>query len=302
MHKIMPFLAGPVIALLSLLGGCVVAPYEPQAPQPAPAPYPAVVYPNQPPPNYVYEEIRRCRADNQRAHADVIERYERARQAGRIDPAEAQQFNAMDARLRTLRIQLGRDGLTLQECQYISGEIARTRDEVARMARYDPLLARCIADNRQVHQDTVRIYESARQSGRIHPNEAQRFAGIQGWLQNFQRDLARDGLTLQDCQRMSGAIAQERDEVVRMSRYESPVPRCMADNRRARDAVYSVYNDALRAGRIDVNEAQQFAAIDQRLRRFETEIRRDGVSLEECQRLGNAIARERAMVDNMVRR
>jgi hypothetical protein len=101
---------------------------------------------------------------------------------------------------------------------------------------------------------------------------------------------------------MSGAIAQERDEVVRMSRYESPVPRCMADNRRARDAVYSVYNDALRAGRIDVNEAQQFAAIDQRLRRFETEIRRDGVSLEECQRLGNAIARERAMVDNMVRR
>jgi hypothetical protein len=279
--------------LVTLLAGCEVVPIEPQQ---APPP---VVYPTQPPPNYAYEEIRRCRADNQRAHADVVATYERARSANRINPAEAQQFNAMDARLRNLRFQLGRDGLTLQECQYIGGEIAQMRAEVLRMARYDPVLARCLADNRQAHQEVLGLYQSARQSGRINPREAQRFNAIEGRLQNLRNDLARDGMTLQDCQRMAGAIALERDEVTRMSRYVSPLTQCVADNRRAHDDVYVVYNEALRIGRIDAREAKQFAIIDQRLRNFQAAIRRDGMTLDECQRVGYAIAQERAVVDRM---
>ncbi len=305
MHKTGPVKFGIPTLLVSLLGlllsGCEVVPYQAAPPRPAPPP---VVYPAQPPaPNYAYEEIRRCRADNQRAHAEVLDSYQRARQAGRIDPAEAQRFNAMDAQLRNLRAQLGRDGMTLQECQYVGGEIARMRNEVARMSRYDPAAARCTAENRQAHHDTLVLYESARQSGRINPYEAQRFNAIQERLRLLSTDVARDGLSLQDCQRIGGAIAQEREEVLRMSRYDaSPVRRCMADNRLARDSVYTLYNDAARAGRIDAYEAQQFAAIDQRLRNFETEMRRDGVSMDECQRLGAAIARERGLVERMIRR
>jgi hypothetical protein len=280
------------------LAGCEVVPYQPQ-PAPAPAP-PPVVYPTQPPPpNYVYEDIRRCRADNQRAHAEVLDQYDRARSAGRINPAEAQQFSAMDARLRNVRAQLARDGLTLNECQYISGEIARMRDEVYRMARSDPALGRCMADNRRAHQEVVVLYDNARQSGRINPREAQRFNAIQGRLQNMKNDLARDGISLQDCQRIAGAIAYERDEVTRMSRYVSPLTQCVADNRRAHDDIYVVYNEALRIGHIDGREAQQFAIIDRRLRDFQAAIRRDGMTLNECQRVGTAIAQERAVVDRM---
>jgi hypothetical protein len=288
---------GWLVLIAAGLAGCEVVPYQPQ---PAPAP-PPVVYPNQPPPPpyYAYEDIRRCRADNQRAHADVQAAYDQARNAGRISPAEAQQFNAMEARLRNMRMQLGRDGLTLSECQYISGEIANMRNEVARMARYDPALARCMADNRQAHQEVVGLYESARQSGRINPREAQRFNAIQGRLQTLRNDLARDGISLQDCQRMAGAIAYERDEVARMSRYVSPLTQCVADNRRAHDDIYVVYNEALRIGRIDGREAQQFAIIDRRLRDFQAAIRRDGITLNECQRVGYAIAQERAVVDRM---
>jgi hypothetical protein len=303
-----------LLALLAaLLSACEVVPYQPQ-PAPVPAPYPpvvyspppqpAVVYPTQPPPpppSAVYSSIQQCRADNRRAHVEVLDAYERARRAGRIDPAEAQRFAAMDTQLRNVAFQLERDGLNMAECQYISNELSRVRTEVYRMSRSDPALARCLDDNRQAHQDTLAIYENARQSGRIPPNEAQRFNAVEGWLQNYRRDLARDGLTMQDCQRLSGAIAQQREEVLRMSRHDSLVQRCMADNRRAHDTVYSIYNDALRAGRIDGYEAQQFAAIDQRLRRYQADIQRDGVRLEDCQRLGNAIARERAAVDGMAR-
>jgi len=279
------------VLLLSLLSGCVVAP-------PPRSPEPAVIH--APPPNQAYEEIRRCRADNQRAHADVLESYERARAAGRIDPSEVQQFNVMDARLRNLHAQLARDGLTLQECHYLRGEIARVRDDVARMSRYDPALARCMADTRWAHQDVLDMYENARRAGQINPGEAQRFNAMEARLKMLRAELARDGTSLQDCQRIGGAVARERDEVIRMARYEPASARCMADNRRAHWALYDVYNEGVRAGRIDGNEAQQFRQMDERLKKFQAAIRQDGVSLDECQRLARAIAQERAIVDRMV--
>ena len=279
------------------IAGCEVVPRQPQ---PAPTPYPAVVYPGQPP-DYAYEDIRRCRAENQRAHAEVWDIYERARQAGRISPAEAQQFSAMDARLRNLRAQLARDGMTLQDCYYIDSQIAREREQVLRMARYDPVPGQCQADNRRAHQDVLALYDQARRSGRIVPSEAQRFNALEARLQNLRNDLARNGMTYQECQIIGRNIARERDEVIRMTRYDPGVGRCMADNRRAHDDVYRTYNDALAAGRISPDEGRRFQAIEARLRGFQADLARDGLTMSDCTRIGQAIARERAAVHGMYR-
>jgi hypothetical protein len=271
---------------VSLLAGCAAAPRQRQP---------------LPPPNTAYEEIRRCRSDNQQAHAEVLNNYEAARRAGRINPGEAEQFNAIEGRLRNMRMELARDGLSLQECQRIAGAIARERDEVARMTRSDPAVARCMADNRRAHQEVVGLYENAKRSGRINPSEAQRVNAIDARLQNLRADLGRDGISLQECQRIGGAIARERDEVTRMAKHDPGVARCVADNRRAHEELYKVYNNALRAGRIEPSEAKRFQAIDKRLNGFQAEIKRDGLSLAECQRIGSAIARERALVEKMAR-
>jgi hypothetical protein len=271
---------------VSLLAGCVVAPQQRQP---------------LPPPNTAHEEIRRCRSDNRQAHAEVLNTYQAARRAGRINPGEAEQFNAMEARLRNVQIELARDGLSLQECQRIGGAIARERNEVARMTRSDPAVARCMADNSRAHQEVVSLYENAKRSGRINPSEAKRFNAIDARLQNLRADLGRDGISLQECQRIGGTIARERNEVTRMARHDPGVARCVADNRRAHEELYKVYNNALRAGRIEASEAQRFQAIDKRLNGFQAEIKRDGLSLAECQRIGGAIARERAVVEKMAR-
>jgi hypothetical protein len=271
---------------VSLLAGCVVAPQQRQP---------------LPPPNTAHEEIRRCRSDNRQAHAEVLNTYQAARRAGRINPGEAEQFNAMEARLRNVQIELARDGLSLQECQRIGGAIARERNEVARMTRSDPAVARCMADNSRAHQEVVGLYENAKRSGRINPSEAKRFNAIDARLQNLRADLGRDGISLQECQRIGGTIARERNEVTRMARHDPGVARCVADNRRAHEELYKVYNNALRAGRIEASEAQRFQAIDKRLNGFQAEIKRDGLSLAECQRIGGAIARERAVVEKMAR-
>jgi hypothetical protein len=289
--------AAALPVLLLLLAGCEVVPVAP-----APAPYPPpVAYPSPAPPDYRYQEIQQCRADNRRAHAEVLDSYERARAAGRINPVEAAQFAAMEGRLRDLRIQLGRDGLNLQECQTIRGEIERVRNEVARMARYDPALAHCMADNRRAHQEVYALYDNARRSGRITPGEAQRFAAMDARLNAIRSDMERPGIILPECQRIGGAIARERDEVIRMTRSDPGVRQCMANNWRTREDIYRIYNEALRTGRIDVNEAQRFKQMEARLQGFQAELQRDGLTMDDCNRIGNALARERGAVEAMAR-
>ena len=224
MHSVTRFSLHACLAtLLLLVGGCEAPPHQPpprsgpySGPPPVnPAPYPGA-YPNPQPPAYGYEEIRRCRADNQRAHADTVDIYERARRSGRINPAEAQHFNAMEARLANFRAQLARDGISLQDCQRISGAIARERDEVIRMSRYDPGVARCVADNRRAHDDIYAVYNNAQRAGRIRPGEAQRFQAMEKRLAAFQADVKRDGYTLADCQAVSRALVKERAVVNQM--------------------------------------------------------------------------------------
>jgi tellurite resistance protein len=277
---------GLLAVLASLLAGCVIAPAQHQLP---------------PPPGYGFDEIRQCRAQNQQAHSAALDAYLAASRAGRIDPGEAQQFNAMQERLRNLQMELARDGLSLQECQRIGGAIAMERAEVERMTRSDPALARCLADTRRAHQEVLALYEDTRRFGRIDPGEAKRFNAGEARLQHLRTELGRDGLSVQECQRIGATIARERDEVIRMAYPDPVIARCVADNRRAREDLYRVYDAAVRAGRIEAREAQTFQAIEKQMSDFQAEIRRDGLSLHECQRVGVGIARERALVDEMVR-
>jgi hypothetical protein len=57
--------------------------------------------------------VAQCRTANQRAHSEVVQLFQRARSAGRITPAEAQAFSAMERRLNTISQNLNRGGLTL---------------------------------------------------------------------------------------------------------------------------------------------------------------------------------------------
>lgn len=275
----------------ALLNGCEVMPPQPDSG----ARYPSSA-------DYAYEEVRRCRADNLRAHTELTADYERATRTEQIHRREGQQFDALKARVKSLRAPLARDGLTLRECQAIGGALARERDELARFTRHEPPLQRCMADNRTAHQDTLALYENAKRAGKIDPGEAQRFNAMEGRLHNLRADLARDGITLRDCERIAGAIARERDEVNRMTRTDSATVRCVTENWRAHDAVYETYNEAARTGKISAGDAQQFRHIDERLKKFLPVLKRGSASLEECQRLSRAIARERTLVDAMIPR
>lgn len=211
MHRITRSALYGVVMLATLLAGCVVVP------APRPTPPPPHLPPPPPPQHSGHDEIRRCRAQNLEVHARVHDIYEDARRSGRIDPREADQFRAMEARLRDYRAELARDGMSLNDCRRIGSAIATMLDDVVRMARSDPGLGRCLADARRAHGEVHDIYDHARRAGRINPREAREFNAMEGRLADLKADLARDGISMRDCQRINGAIARVREEVEHMA-------------------------------------------------------------------------------------
>jgi len=166
------------------------------------------------------QQVAQCRKANLKAHSEVVQLFNKARATGKITPAEAKTFAAMEKRLKLHQMALNRGGLTLAECQQIGREIAQERANVQRMAAtpaVDPRVAQCRTANLKAHSEVVQLFNRARATGKITPAEAKRFAAIEARLKIHQAALNKGGLTLTECQQIGREIAQERADVQRMA-------------------------------------------------------------------------------------
>lgn len=203
----MPRAAFIVLATVTLLTACVTE--GPVRPNPPP------VY--VPPPAPSYEAVRQCAAANRRDHAEVYDLFERARRDNRITAAESREFATMDQRLRQYQHALGRDGLTLRECESIGREIAREREAVQRMTRRDSRVGQCQRDNQRAHADVLRMFADAERGGRITQRERRRFDELQRRFREYESALRSDGLTFDECQALGRNIATDAREVRQMA-------------------------------------------------------------------------------------
>jgi len=194
------------LATITMLTACVTE--GPVRPSPEP------VYGN---PSPHGADIRQCVAANRRDYTEVHDLFERARRDNRITPAESREFALMDQRLRQYQQALGRDGLTLRECESIGREIAREREAVARMARRDPAVAQCRQDARQQHADVIQMFAEAERTGRITQRERRRFDELQRRFRDYEAALKADGLTFNECQALGRTIAADAREVRQMA-------------------------------------------------------------------------------------
>lgn len=318
------------LILALALPGCVVYTQPGTRQVPVPQREREIVVPA---PRYEDPRLAQCRTANYRVHSEAMQIYYRAQAAGNISPLEAQQFAAAEQRLRQHASLLARDGMTLDECQFIGREIDNEHALVRRMAasrpgyapyRGDPALMQCRTDAQRAHAETTQLYYRARASGAISPHEAQQFSAAEQRLSRHAQFLARDGLTLRECEFLQREIAGERMQVERMAasrpaRGMAPAPgpgwqkpgiaaqrpeaaqlaQCSAANQQSRAETLELYTRARAAGRVNQTEAQAFAKAEQRLDEQSRMLGREGLTLQECEALARSIADQRSLVERM---
>jgi len=125
---------------------------------------------------------------------------------------------------------------------------------------------------------------------------------MEGRLNAIKSNLSRDGLSLSDCRRINSEIASERANVQRMMHRPGPDPQlmqCIKDNRRDHEDVWQLFQRAKSAGRISPGEARQFQDMEVRLNAIKNNLSRNGLTMPECQRIGQEIDKERKIVKRM---
>jgi len=260
--------------------------------------------------------VAQCRQDNLRIHGETKDLFHRARSAGRITGSEARRFRDMERRLADYYRRLTYDGLTYRECRSMTQALIDQRNRVAGMARSgapvvpayapggDPGVAQCRRDNQRIHADTLQLYQRARSAGRITGSEARRFRDMERRLADYHRRLAHNGLSFGECRSLTRALSDERRTVVHMMRSHTPgVGRNLGECRQANAQLHSntmeYYHRARQHGRITPDETRRLVDMEQRLRRYSSDLHRGGLSLRECQALHRALVSERNVVIQM---
>ena len=340
--------------ILSLAAtGCVVHPHPGSAPRHAAPPPPpreiVAVIPQVPTED---PRLAQCRRDNYQEHAQAMQIYHRAQQAGNISPDEAQRFAAADQQLRQYAAQLGRNGLTLGECEAIGHQIAEQQALVRRIAanrpgyrpyQGDPPLLQCRADVRRANAETTELYHRARAAGEISPQEARQYADTEQRMTRHAQSAARDGLSLRECESLLRDAIHERDQVERMASnrrgYEvppapdrerghpdrqatpntsvpgpvpvplaprkfahevpAPLAQCSAGNQKMREETRQHYVRARAEGAITPMEQEAFEKTEQRLDQKTQELARDGLTMPECEALAQEVDEQRKRVERM---
>jgi hypothetical protein len=347
--------------MLSLAAtGCVVhtLPGSQQAPRhAAPPPAPREIVAVVPQVQAEDPRLAQCRRDNYQEHAQAMQIYHRAQQAGNISPDEARHFAAADERLRHYAAQLGRNGLTLGECEAIGRQIAEQQMLVRQMAasrpgyrpyQGDPALLQCRAEMRRVDAETNQLYHRARAAGEISPREERLYAEMEQRMTRHAQSAARDGLSLRECEFLLREANHEREQVERMASnrrghevppasdrergqpdrhatpntsapvppvsatapvplaprkfaHEVPAPlaQCSASNQKMREETRQQYARARAEGAITPFEQDAFEKTEQRLDHKTQELARDGLTLPECEALANELAEQRKRVERM---
>lgn len=164
--------------------------------------------------------VAKCRADNQRAHSEVMQMFNQAKAQGNISPGDKKAFSDTESRLNNHAQMLKKSGLTLAECQKIGREIAAERTNVQQLAAspyQQQQIIRCRAENQRAYSEVVKMLNSAKSQRGLTRTDARAFSEMERRLDNYIQTMNRGAMKLSVCQQIGREIAGERAALQRMA-------------------------------------------------------------------------------------
>src|SRR3954470_19972935 len=83
--------------------------------------------------------------------------------------------------------------------------------------KMDPAVGQCVQANQKEHAAIMQMHASATKARRLDPAEQQAFGKMEAGLRQHQAALAKDGLTLAECQQISKHLAAEKATLAKMA-------------------------------------------------------------------------------------
>ena len=141
-------------------------------------------------------KVTECRKQNSDHHRAIIDLFNKAQKAGKIDSKELEAFKAAEANLKKLAEDLKKGGLTLAECKQYGLALDKEKANVDAMAKAaegaavnDSKVAECRRKNSDAHKAVMDSFNAANKAGKPPA----------GWRQGQQRESERHRETRTSC-------------------------------------------------------------------------------------------------------
>ena len=267
-------------------------------------------------------KVTECRKQNSDHHRAIIDLFNKAQKAGKIDSKELEAFKAAEANLQKLAEDLKKGGLTLAECKQYGLALDKEKANVEAMAKAaegaavnDSKVAECRKKNSDAHKAVMESFNAANKAGKIDPKEMEAFKAAEASLKKHSEDLNKGGLTHAECDKIGGEIAKEKAKVDAMAKAsemtkavavakaaasDPKLVECVAKNVAEHKTILEIFNKARKDGKfLDPKVTAAFTSSESALVKLATELKKDGLTLAECQQYASALAKERAQADKL---
>ncbi len=162
--------------------------------------------------------LEACREQVRRGQSDLMQQFQNTQRSGRITPQEFGEFQNINNRLNQMLSAVLNAGASVQDCQNTGQFIAQAQGAVQRMGQVDPRIESCKAQARQAYGEAQQLLQMAARNGRATPQKVQELQRAQGRLGQLGGAAQRDFGSLQECQNVNNALAQERSNLQTLAR------------------------------------------------------------------------------------
>lgn len=166
--------------------------------------------------------------------------------------------------------------------------------------KMDPKVGQCVQANQKEHASIMQMHAAATKARRLDAAEQAQFQKMETGLRAHQAALAKDGLTLAECEQISKHLSAEKATLAKMaSTASSPVAQCVQHNNQEHAAIMQMHASATKARRLDAAEEATFKRMETGLRQHQAALAKGGLTLAECQQITKHLDGERAALAKM---
>ncbi len=230
--------------------------------------------------------------------------------AKKITPDEAAKFKASQDNIAKIHAGNKASGYTLQKCEDLGKLIALEATQVAEWAASpapatpDPKFIACEAKNRALDAEVAKMIVDGKKAGNISAAELGEFARIEGDIAKRRAALAKDGLSLADCESMTKSYESEKATVIKMAAGKNQVvskemAACLVKNKALETEIEKLIADGKKSGNISAAEAGEIADIEARIAKKKGDLIKGGLSQAECESITKSYESEKANVIKM---
>jgi chromosome segregation ATPase len=214
---------------------------------------------------------------------EIVSTVQQAVTARHLPAAQLEQMKQLGTSASQWLQEAAKSGLTLTECETTAKQLADAQAKIRAFPKPDPKLAECrakLAPARDQIAATIKKVMDAGNPSPAHLEEMKRMGEASALL---LQEAQKDGFSLADCEAAAKRLADQQARANQFALLGAQLAQCRTTANATYQEMTKLFQQAQTSKTVNPRESFQLQRSRQNVERTLAEVRKDGITLEDCQ-------------------